>query len=82
MTCLRCQGLMESLTLKDVDNPTNCLPGWRCLLCGEVMDAGIAENRHGHPDAVKNRARPPGTVPAGTGALKRKMPEACKKPEP
>lgn len=72
MTCRRCQGHMEPITLKDVDDPTSRLPGWRCLLCGEMMDPGIAANRHGHQDPIKNRARPPGTVPMGTGASKRK----------
>jgi hypothetical protein len=78
MKCLRCQGLMLSIGLEDSGNTTNreSFIGWQCLLCGEVIDPGIAANRKAHSEPVKNRARPPGydTLLDGSGRLKRKQP--------
>jgi hypothetical protein len=50
--------------------------GWRCLLCGEVIDSGVITNRNGHPQPVRNLARPPGTLPAGSGSPQRKVTRA------
>ncbi len=59
MTCPRCQGLMVSITLDDPESSPLGEPilGWRCLLCGEVVDETIVANRksvwkperHRHP---------------------------------
>ena len=46
------------------------ISGWQCLLCGDVTDSGIVANRKGHVEPVLNRARLPGSVPAGTGRPK------------
>jgi hypothetical protein len=53
---------MLSIKLEDSGNTTSreSFFGWHCLLCGEVIEPGIAANRKGHLEPVKNRARPPG----------------------
>jgi hypothetical protein len=33
------------------------LSGWKCLLCGEVIDSVIAANRKHHAEPKRNRAR-------------------------
>ncbi len=47
MTCPRCHGLMAAITLEDPKSTISREPliGWRCLLCGEVLDPTISENR-------------------------------------
>ncbi len=52
MNCPRCQGLMVSVTLEDAEWTVSREPilGWRCLLCGEVLDPTIAEHRKGPPE--------------------------------
>ncbi len=47
MECLRCHGLMVTITLEDEKDTIAHEPiiAWRCLLCGEVCDPVIAENR-------------------------------------
>lgn len=47
MTCPRCRGLMAAITLEDPKSTIAREPliGWRCLLCGEVLDPTIFENR-------------------------------------
>ncbi len=47
MTCPRCRGLMAAITLEDVKGTIAREPliGGRCLLCGEVLDPTISENR-------------------------------------
>jgi len=72
MSCSRCQGLMVRIDLEDAGSSTYCFSGWQCLLCGEVTDRGIKANRKCHPEPRRNRARPHGTVPAGSGGPKRK----------
>ena len=49
MMCQRCQGLMVSVTLEDIEGTVMREPtlGWRCLLCGAIVDPTIAENRNG-----------------------------------
>ncbi len=48
MMCKRCQGLMVSVTLEDSEGTVMREPtvGWRCLLCGEVVDPTITDNRN------------------------------------
>ncbi len=72
MTCPRCQGLMGPIRLEDTGKMTNCqsLAGWRCLLCGEVIEPGITANRIGHHEPVRDRTRP--RYLAETGDSKRK----------
>ena len=67
MHCLRCHGLMMTIWLEDAASSTGCFSGWRCLLCGEVVDFGIKANRQGRQGPVRSGARPPGTVPGEVG---------------
>jgi len=69
MNCLRCRGLMIAIQMKDVWSH-HTVHGWRCLLCGETMDPGIAANRASHCPPVKSRARVPGSPVAGLGKVK------------
>ena len=53
--------------------------GWRCLLCGEVIDSVIAANRKGHPELLPNRPRPHYPISialAKSGGPKRKATQA------
>lgn len=47
MTCPRCQGFMATLTLNDPEStvPSEPVRAWRCVCCGEILDATIAANR-------------------------------------
>lgn len=63
MRCLRCQGLMIAVDLRDVSSQ-NTVPGWRCLLCGETTDSGIEANRVSHCPPIRSRARVPGSPAA------------------
>jgi hypothetical protein len=59
MTCPRCQGLMESVRMEDAGNLTSRhVSGWHCLLCGEVIEAGIEANRIGYHEPTRDRTRP------------------------
>ncbi len=75
MTCPRCPGLMAAITLEDVKGTIAREPliGWRCLLCGEVLDPTIFENRavprkrlHQHP------VPRPGSLVGGPAATQRR----------
>lgn len=70
MNCRRCQGLMVSIRMEDRENMTNRhVSGWHCLLCGEIVEDGIAANRIGHHEPTRDRTRP--RYLAGPGSLKR-----------
>ena len=60
MHCPRCYGLMVTIKLEDRKGSISfeALPGWRCLLCGEVVDPGILANRAGQQEATRSGARP------------------------
>ena len=47
MTCERCGGLMVSERIYDLQgmNSDLCAPGYRCLLCGDLVDTIILANR-------------------------------------
>jgi hypothetical protein len=45
MSCPRCRGVMIAQDLHDHHGTYLTLPGWRCLSCGEVLDATILTNR-------------------------------------
>jgi hypothetical protein len=62
MRCLRCQGLMIEVFMQERSS-ADAVAGWRCLICGEAIDAGIEANRMGHSHPVRTRARVPGTPP-------------------
>jgi hypothetical protein len=48
--------------------------GWKCLLCGEVIDSRILANRKSHAEALPQRARVCRnfSVPAQSTGRKRK----------
>lgn len=73
MICPRCHGLMVSITLVDEQASTSCVSaGWRCLLCGEILDSVIVANRTGHREPMLDRARQHGAVVAVPCAPTRK----------
>ncbi len=47
MNCTRCQGLMVQELLWDLGGMSSSLraQGYRCTLCGDIVDAVILENR-------------------------------------
>lgn len=47
MTCERCDGLMVGEWFCDLEATGDdiCVEGYRCLLCGELVDAVILKNR-------------------------------------
>lgn len=66
MHCLRCQGFMIAVQLRDVSSQDTAA-GWRCLLCGETTDPGIQANRATHHPPPQSRARVPGSPAANHG---------------
>ncbi len=60
MMCQRCQGLMVSVTLVDIEGTVRREPtlGWRCVLCGEVLDPTIAQHRKGPPKPPPRKPTP------------------------
>lgn len=54
MTCDRCEGLMVSERIYDFQGMGSdlCVNGYRCLLCGNLVDATILENRRRSTEAV------------------------------
>ncbi len=59
MSCSRCNGLMVATSLEEAADVTSggSLSGWKCLLCGEVIDSVIAANRKHRQEPKQNRAR-------------------------
>lgn len=55
MTCERCEGLMVSERIYDVQrmNSDPCVDGYRYLICGNLVDTVILENRSRSTDAVE-----------------------------
>jgi hypothetical protein len=54
MTCERCNGLMASERICDLQGTGDlCVDGYRCLNCGNPVDSTILENRQPSIDAVK-----------------------------
>ncbi len=75
MTCPRCRGLMAAITLEDVKGTIAPEPliGWRCLLCGEVLDPTIFENRVGPRKRLPRHPVPrPGILVGGPAATQRR----------
>ena len=58
MNCRRCQGLMVPITLEDLGSSSVSFSGWRCLLCGAVIDSGIDANRTGPHRPTRSRDGP------------------------
>ena len=55
MTCERCEGLMVSERICELQGTSGdlCVDGYRCLLCGNVVDTTIVENRRRSSETVE-----------------------------
>jgi hypothetical protein len=47
MKCPRCKGLLVRDRLLDLQDTAWHIDAWRCVSCGEVLDAVILANRRG-----------------------------------
>jgi hypothetical protein len=65
MKCKRCEGLMVKSLTSEPTTPGVIEEGWRCLLCGETIDACIRANRINPHPPVRSRVRQPGSRLAG-----------------
>ena len=52
MKCHRCGGIM---VLEKFYGACEEFFGWRCVLCGEIVDQVILENRHGKKPMSSSR---------------------------
>lgn len=59
MDCPRCKGVMVQNVFEDLRDDTGSLyfNGWRCLICGEILDPVIVTNRASRPSPLLGRAR-------------------------
>ena len=59
MGCPRCHNLMVEETFVDlqVSPSVSSFTGWRCMICGEILDPIILQNRTLHPEPQYGRAR-------------------------
>jgi hypothetical protein len=59
MECHRCLGFMVEEAFEDMQDDTGVLSfqGWRCLICGEILDQTILKNRAVRPLPFLDRAR-------------------------
>ena len=60
MGCPRCHNLMVEETFVDLQvspSVSSSFTGWRCLICGEILDPIILQNRTRHPEPQYGRAR-------------------------
>ena len=56
MNCSRCTGLMVRHDLQD-ETGLDRFVAWRCLICGEVFDPVILENRNTVPNLTVDHGR-------------------------
>jgi hypothetical protein len=59
MGCPRCHNLMVEETFVDlqVSPSVSSFTGWRCVICGEILDSIILQNRTRHPEPQHRRGR-------------------------
>jgi hypothetical protein len=59
MECPRCHGNMAHDNFQDLYDDTGRLSfsGWRCMICGEILDAVIVSNRTNRTGPLVNRNR-------------------------
>lgn len=59
MTCGRCNGLVVSERISEMNGASGslCVNGYRCLLCGDLVDAVILENRQRTADSIGSRGK-------------------------
>ena len=66
VTCPRCKGLMVEESFDDLEYTTGlAFTGLRCLICGEIVDRVISQNRILRPEPLESRAR----IKAATGVV-------------
>ena len=60
MTCTRCEGLMVSDNLIDIQESGQpmWMRGWRCVACGNIVDKVILKHRMIQQSYVGSSARP------------------------
>lgn len=59
MRCPRCFGKMAYECFQDMEDDTGNLffYGWRCILCGEILDSVIMSNRKNRPEPLVSKNR-------------------------
>jgi uncharacterized Zn finger protein len=59
MECPKCKGLMAYEKFYDWQDDTgkNSFGGWRCLICGKVLDPLIDAHRKNRSPAIVSKAR-------------------------
>jgi hypothetical protein len=64
MECPRCHGTMSQELFEDLRDETGMIyfSGWRCLICGEIIDPVIAAHRMHRPKPLVGKNR---TISAG-----------------
>lgn len=57
MRCSRCGGEMAYEFFQDMEDDTGNLffYGWRCIICGEILDSVIMSNREKRPAPLINK---------------------------
>jgi uncharacterized Zn finger protein len=57
MECPRCSGEMAYEVFQDMQDDTGnlCFYGWRCIICGEILDPVIVSNRKSRPAPLINK---------------------------
>ena len=57
--CPRCHNLMveETFVDRETSPSVSSFTGWRCLICGEILDPIILEHRRAQRDPMIGRAR-------------------------
>ena len=60
MGCPRCENLMVQETFVDLESETypGAFWGWRCLVCGAILDPVILSHQAERPESVVSRSRP------------------------
>ena len=59
MGCPRCHNLMveETFVDRETSPSVSSFTGWRCVICGEILDPIILQNRTLHPEPQNGRAQ-------------------------
>jgi uncharacterized Zn finger protein len=57
MGCPRCRGEMAYEVFQDMQDDTGNISfyGWRCIICGEILDSVIVSNRKNRPEPLINK---------------------------
>ena len=59
MECRRCHSAMvrEVFTDRQYDAGSGVFVGWRCIICGAILDPLILKHQAVHPQPIAKRAR-------------------------